>query len=378
MKKFLYILLIIAILGAGVGGAFYFMKNRPKPKKRPVVEHITLVKTSSISHNDVNVSINLMGTVKPSKSVELSSRVGGEVIYTSNNFRPGQLFKKGETLLKIDPVDYELIVTQRASDVSRAQYELKLEHAQGVIAAQELEFLGEDIKSEQEELLLRKPNLHASKANLDAAKAALKKAELDLLRTTVKAPFNASLQKIHVNLGSQIKEGQTLLTLVESNIFWVEAHIKIEDLKFVLFPSTATVTSNSNIRFKATAIGLLHELEANTSMAKVILEVHDPLGLKNRALHKTPLFIGEHVTASLQGERIKETFKLPRLSVHEGNVVWIMDAKSRLRLETIEPLWQDRDFIYTQHLDITADERLITSPLSTVVEGMKVRETTHE
>ena len=372
MKKFLYILLIIGILGAGVGTAFYFMKNQPKPKKRPVTQHVTLVKTSSIIRQDINVSILIMGTVKPSKSIELASRVEGEIIYTTKHFTPGQLYKKGQTLLKVDPIDYELLIIQKASDVKKAEYELKLEKAQGTIAAQELAFLGENIQSEQEELLLRKPNLQAAQAKLSAAQATLKKAQLDLKRTIIKAPFNASLQKIHVNLGSLVRVGNTMLTLVNSDTFWVEAHIKIQDLNYISFPSDAVVISSASHEFKASAIGVLHELEANTSMAKIILEVNSPLA------SKTPLFIGEHVNISLQGNTLKQSFKLPRLSVHEGNIIWIMSADQTLRLEHIDLLWQDRDFIYTQELNIKANERLIISPLSTVVNGMKVRESTHE
>ena len=40
---------------------------------------------------------------------------------------PGGHFRRGETLLKIDPTDYRLAVRQLATDVAKAESELQLE-----------------------------------------------------------------------------------------------------------------------------------------------------------------------------------------------------------------------------------------------------------
>ncbi len=378
MKKLLYILLIIAILGVGIGGAFYFMKNKPRPTKRPSQEHALLVETTPIKRSDINITIKAMGTVKPSKSIELTSRVAGEILQTTKNFTPGTLFKKGETLLKIDSIDYQLIVTQKESDVKKAEYELTLENAQGVIAAQELEFLGESIKNANEALLLRKPNLQAAQAKLEAAHAALQKAKLDLSRTTLKAPFNASLQKIHVNLGSSVRSGDKLVTLVNSDTFWVEALIPIEQINQITFPSKADVYSNNKSSYGATAIGLFNELEESTRMAKILLEVQDPLSLKRVNQNRAPLFIGDYVDVTLQGKMLHNCIKIPRYAVHGANTIWIMTAQKKLRSHPITIVYQERDFIYAASSDINDGELLITSTLAMAVEGMALREMNNE
>jgi RND family efflux transporter MFP subunit len=373
MKKFLYISLIIAIFTLGVGGALYFVKNRPKPKKRPIIEHAQLVETMPIQCNDINITFTLMGTIKPSKSVELQSRVMGEVVKTSRKFIPATLVIKGERLLNLERTDYELTVIQKESDVKKAAYELKLESAQGAIAAEELEFLGESVKQDYEDLLLRKPNLLASDAKLQAAKATLKKAQLDLQRTTITAPFNASIQKIHVNIGSQVRIGDKLATLINSDTFWVEALIDLKELKYVKIPATATLISSSGSHYEAKAIALEHDLDRTARMAKILLEVEDPLALRAKNADKVPLFIGDYLTIKLQGTTLKSSFKIPRYALHEGKKIYLFDNNRTLHIVTVTILYEDQKFIYATTPQLHNGDRLITSPLATAVEGMPLR-----
>jgi RND family efflux transporter MFP subunit len=373
MKKFLYIVLIITIFAVGVGGALYFVKNKPKPKKRPIIQHAQLVETLPVKRSDFNITFELMGTVKASKTVELRSRVVGEVMQTSHKFIPGNLLKKGEKLLNIDRIDYELSVIQKESDVKKAAYELKLENAQGAIAAEELEFLGESVKQDYEDLLLRKPNLLASNAKLQAAKATLKKAQLDLQRTTIKAPFNASLQEIHVNVGSRVRIGDKLVTLVNSDTFWIEALIDLKELKYIKIPTDATIISSSGSHYQAKAITLEHDLDSKARMAKILFEVQDPLALKEKNSDKVPLFIGDYVTLNVRGTTLKSSFKIPRYAVHEGNKIYIFGKNKKLRIVTITILHAEQKFIYTTAPQLQNDDLLITSPLATAVEGMRLR-----
>jgi len=373
MKKFLYIILIITIFAVGIGGAFYFIKNKPKPKKRPIVQHAQLVETMPIARNDINITFELMGTVKASKTVELRSRVMGEVVKTSPKFIPGSLLKKGERVLNIERIDYELSVIQKESDVKKAAYELELENAQGAIAAEELKFLGESVKQDYEDLLLRKPNLLASNAKLQAAKATLKKAQLDLQRTTITTPFNASLQKIHVDIGSLVRIGDSLATLINSDTFWVEALIDLKDLKYAKLPTTATLISNSGSHYDAKAIALEHDLDSEARMAKILLEVEDPLALKKKNAHKVPLFIGDYVTLELQGKTLKSSFKIPRYALHEGKNIYLFTHDKKLHIVAVRILYEDQKFIYATTPQLHNGDLLITSPLATAVEGMPLR-----
>ena len=72
---------------------------------------------------DINIYVNAIGTVTPTYTVTVYSQITGQVM--SVHYREGQMVRKGDPLIDIDPRPYEATLTQAQGN---------LEHDQGVLA----------------------------------------------------------------------------------------------------------------------------------------------------------------------------------------------------------------------------------------------------
>lgn len=99
----------------------------------------------------------------------------------------------------------------------QAKTNLNMEMGRQEVAEQDLELAGVDsLSPNQRSLVLRKPQLDAIKAEVKAAEAAVAQAELNLSRSTIRAPFDAHILSQNVTVGSQVSPGNELGRLVGS------------------------------------------------------------------------------------------------------------------------------------------------------------------
>jgi len=95
--------------------AFYFFHKRqaatktPNAAATPAVRAVPVV-TAAATKGDVGVYINALGTVTPVYTVTVTSRVDGEIITV--NYKEGQMVRKGDVLIEIDPRPYQVLLTQ--------------------------------------------------------------------------------------------------------------------------------------------------------------------------------------------------------------------------------------------------------------------------
>ncbi|WP_410211667.1 MdtA/MuxA family multidrug efflux RND transporter periplasmic adaptor subunit [Aquirhabdus sp.] len=80
------------------------------------------VQTKVLAAGDLNVYIEALGSVVPRSSVTVHPRVDGELV--SVNFNEGQIVKKGDLLLQIDPRPYQVALTQAEGQLARDQAQL--------------------------------------------------------------------------------------------------------------------------------------------------------------------------------------------------------------------------------------------------------------
>ena len=383
-RRPLTILLCLVILGAGMAGASYFNKTAPKARKRKPPKMDPLVKVETVQRTNERATVRAMGTVVPALEMVLKSRVSGEIISAHPEFSEGGFLKKGTKVLQIDPQDYELAVEQKRSQVVNARYALKLEMGHQEVAQREWELLKGDkpAKDLDLELALRKPHLEKARAELVAAEADLKQAKLHLARTTIRAPFNAIVRNKHVELGSQVSTQDVLAELVGTDEYWVQVSLPVDRLKWIAIP-TKMGESGSAVRIiygtgsvstfvrKGRVIKLLGDLDAEGRMARVLVSVKDPLDRQGNETKRPPLLIGDYVRVEIEGQEIKDVFKIPRTALRDNSKIWVERGEGRLHIRQVEVVWRDFQYIFLRD-SLKEGERLIVSDLATPVEGMAV------
>lgn len=80
------------------------------------------VSVSRVRRADFPVYLNGLGTVTPSNTVTVKSRVDGQIL--SVNFQEGDLVKQGQVLFTVDPQPYEITLTEAEGQLERGQAQL--------------------------------------------------------------------------------------------------------------------------------------------------------------------------------------------------------------------------------------------------------------
>ncbi|MCU0614122.1 MAG: efflux RND transporter periplasmic adaptor subunit [Desulfobacterales bacterium] len=380
------VLLPVVIILTGIAAASYLKKTGPTSERRPPVTLAPVVQVKELFPGNHLAMINAMGTIIPARNVELKSRVSGEIVYIHPEFIEGGFLKAGTKILQIDPVDYELALIQKEKALADAVYEYKLELGRQEVARREWELLGleKDASAREIELALRKPHLEKAQAAITAAEAEVKKAQLDLSRVQIITPFNAIVRARHVNLGSQVTVQQTLADLVGTDTYWIQASIPVERLSWIRIPqkqgdpaSTAHIQYARRFKKEGQVIRLMGDLSEEGRMARILIEVNDPLGLDQEKNHLPPLLIGDYVHVRIEGDILENVFQIPRTALRDNAFIWIMNENSNLEIKEIQPIWREVDTVLIDG-GIKPGERLVITDLSAPVEGMPLQLETSE
>jgi membrane fusion protein, multidrug efflux system len=105
--------------------------HKPKPKPdQTALDQATVVtiKAATAREGDIGIHVDAIGTVTPISTVSVYSQVTGNVIAV--NYREGQMVRKGQSLIEIDPRPYEAQLKQA---------EGTLQHDQGLLKQAEID-----------------------------------------------------------------------------------------------------------------------------------------------------------------------------------------------------------------------------------------------
>lgn len=373
----------VVILMVAILISVWMMGSKPKAITRPKVRNATLVEVMPAVFAPATTEVQAIGVVKPSLMVELHPQVGGEITKISSNFLPGGKIRSGEMILQIDPSDYKIAIRQRESDVARTAAELQLEQGNQMIARKELELLNEQVSPEEESLMLRQPQLESSKASHESALAHLDQAKTDLARTRITAPFNAIVDSRNVNLGSRVTPSTLLATLVGTDNYWVEVSVPVSQLKWIVLPQAKKDPGSSVRIFDSSAwgdevyrdgavTGLAAAVEKQGRMAKLLVNVPDPLAQTTQNRGKPVILLDTSVQVFIEGKPLQNVVAIKRQYLRDNDTLWIMDEQSKLDIRPVNIVFRDREHVYLSG-GIEPNEKIITSSLPAPVQGMMLR-----
>jgi hypothetical protein len=176
----------------------------------------------------------------------------------------------------------------------------------------------------------------------------------------------------NANLGSQAAQQDILAELAGIDAYWVTVSVPVDRIQWITIPgSKARIHFGSNRVHEGTVIKLLGDLEEKGRMARVLIEVKDPLAQQPDNLGKKPLLLGEYVRADIEGKVLNQVFSIPRKALRENSQVWLATSTNTLAARTVEILWRDVDRVIVAK-GLSAGEKLIVSDITAPIPGMDV------
>jgi len=383
MNLALKVVLPVLILVLAGGIAYSIVKTAPQPERHPKPRQPRLVETVAINVTKQILTIEAWGQVQPVHQITLRSQVNGKIIAVSPELVPGGRFQAQETILRLDPTDYALAVRQRQADLAKARTALVLEEGNQVVAKQEFHLLGETIPEQERALVLRLPQLNGMKADVDAAAAALQAAKLALARTAIKAPFDATVLRHHVDLGTYVTSASDLVTLTGTKEYWVELAVPIAHLRWIAIPRTPDESGSAVKLFQENVWGkerfrtgrvvrLLTDLELDGRMARLLVAIQDPLNLEKQNTGMPRVLLGSYLRAEIQGQELDRLAKVDRRWIHDQDTVWLMNTDNTLSIRPVTIAYRSQHDVFISE-GLETGDRLIVTDIPGPTEAMPLR-----
>jgi len=331
--------------------------NRPSTEIAEPVYKPVSVDVAQVVKQNLSIKVQAQGTVTPLKETAILSEVQGRIIEVSPAFVVGGFVSKDETLLRIDPSDYETNLLRAEASVKSAESNLIQEKGRAQVAEQEWQNLprGSQRSDEARDLYLRKPQLAQAQAQLLAAQADLGTARDNLERTIIRAPYDALIREKQVELGQFVAAGSPVADVFAVEAAEIRLPIPQGKLEYLELPDLAGSGEGSTIDLYTDVGGEIKHWTARLSRTEGVFDersrvlyavarIDDPYGLRHPG--REPLRIGTFVNASIEGRELHDIVALPRYVMRAGNNVWVVDDRKRLRNRSVTLLRTGGDIVY--------------------------------
>lgn len=366
MKTWLKISLPLAVVVIGIAGA-NLINATGTPPVEPVNEASPgpIVTVRSIAPQPHQFRVTSWGELQPREKTTLTPEVTGRVIAFHENFIEGGLIREGEVLVTLDDSDYRSALLNAESNLAAAQAKLQEDQALARVAQQELRNTQDPTP-----LALRLPQLRSAEAAVKSAEAGLQKAQRDLARTRITAPYDALVKSRNTGVGQVVSMGTTLGEIY--NVERAEIHLPIAnfDLQFLqeqVVGSQAYIETPTAPR----SVSIVRDLgivDTQTRMTRLVASVEDPYGLHS---DKPILRFGQFVTVRIDGQSVSEVYRLPQEALVRDSI-WLVSDEDTLQRQQVNILRKEgRDVLVTE--GISATDTLVVMPPNFPQHGMRVR-----
>ena len=375
MKTLLRRLAPLFILLLFVVGAIALMSTKEAPEQKPEEMPVPIVDVTQVEQQTVSLNLPSYGVVTPKYKTQLVTEVQGRMLSISPQFVAGGIVKKGDQLAQIEPSDYEADLMQAEATLAQATAALNEEIARGEVA--KIEFKGYD-KGLPPELGLRIPQLKKEQANVKYAQAALARAQRNLERTVIRAPFDGIIKARNVDLGQYVTLGTNLGELYDTSIAEIRLPISNDDLAYlesVDHPDTQVTLSASLAGKENTWMGNIIRsegvIDADNRMVYLVAEIKDPYLREHKTQGSLPLKYGSFVNAVIKGRTVDGIVKLPRHVVRNEHVA-LINEQNIVEMRHVNVVRSDLENVFIKD-SLKTGERVAITHFSNMANGQLVK-----
>jgi HlyD family secretion protein len=201
------------------------------------------VRIEPVEKRDLVASVTASGQVRPQTKVDIASDVAGKIMRLA--VREGQMVRRGDFLLQIDPEQADAMVSRAEAGMAAAQAQNAQARANYIQSQKSLERTQamkkanpQLVSDEQMDQLstavdVNKALVEASGHSVEQARAALRDARSARSKTTIYAPMAGRVTRLVVEQGETAvpgtfnKDAATLLTISDMTV--LETKVKVDE-----------------------------------------------------------------------------------------------------------------------------------------------------
>ncbi|RYH75589.1 HlyD family efflux transporter periplasmic adaptor subunit [Flavobacteriaceae bacterium 144Ye] len=333
MRKLILSAIGLVIILLAVLGAYLIIENSNKPKPR-IEKVVKTVFAETVTNTTVPITIPANGTLVAKHKLELYSEVQGVFQSSAHDFKAGQPYRKGESLIRINSSEYYASVQSAKSDlynlITSIMPDLRLDYPE-VFPAWEAYLNNFDISKSVAPL----PETNNEKANyfitgrgIVSSYYNIKNLEQRLSKYSIYAPFNGILTEALVTKGTLVRSGQKLGEYIDTSVYELELAISktFSDL-LQIGEKVELNTLEGNQTYTGNVTRVNGRIDQATQTIKVFVEVKGD-NLKE----------GMFLEANLEAKDEPNAIKISRkLLVDESEIFIIKD--SILDLIQVKPVY---------------------------------------
>lgn len=244
----------------------------------------------------------------------LTSEVQGPVVAVPA--REGQFVQSGQMIARVDP----------------RVYELDLKEARGVLENAQAEYQNLTLGDERiadPEVRAERERAARVRSGLVQAEAGVERAEYDLAKTEIRAPYAGRVADLAVDVGTRLSTGDSVATVVDVSSIDVDVQVLESDLAALDVGREATVrfTAFPGETFLGEILTVNPVVNPESHYGRVTVRLRNP---------EARILPGMHATVRIAGRLFEDRVSIPKEAIVERNrreVVFVFEPEEEGRTQ---------------------------------------------
>lgn len=365
LRKILLSLLGLALIGGALMIASSLIngnkRQRPKPKKVVKTVFVDTVKNTTIP-----IEIAANGNLVAQRRLELFAEVQGVFQMGSKLFKPGQVYRKGETLVRINSAEYYATVKSQKSNlfnqITAIMPDLRLDYPEAYPKWQAYmnAFDVEKTIAPLPEMTSEKERFFITGRNIPATYYTIKNLEQRLSKYRIRAPFNGILTEALVTEGTLIRPGQRLGTFIDMGVYELEVAISKTYADLLEVGNSVNLTTIDGTK---SYTGKVVRVNGNIDQASQTINAY--IEVRDKDLRE-----GVYLEANLQAREEQNAISVSRSLLQPNDQIFVV-KDSILDMIPVKPVYFSAKEVVLK--DVPEGAVIVSKPVPGAYSGMLVK-----
>ncbi|HHB83802.1 MAG TPA: HlyD family efflux transporter periplasmic adaptor subunit [Devosia sp.] len=404
---FFRIIVAVLIVAGAALVARGMIEGRPEPVERKAFERSFTVSVMDAELTTHTPNISAYGEIGAAQTLNIRAPAAGDVIYVAPNLRAGGLLQAGQVLVKVDPFDYELSLSDAKTALEDARsalaeaeeqlriQQLNVDYAQnslelaqtdltrakalfdaGSLTSQQLEARelivsqrDQSLRQAQSNIVLQEAMISRRMTAIETAARNVERATRALAETTISTPYDAVVISSNVVPGATFSQGEAVASVYQADA--LEVRFTLSELQYGQLLASGLIGREVEAvwEIQPTPIvlkGAISRIGAQVNATLGGIEIFATL----QSSPDATIWPGTFVSVNLPGISYEDALRIPETALYADGNFYVVQNK-RMKSVPAQILARDGENVIVQ-APVSPGDRIITTRLAQAGEGVLV------